>query len=130
MTSKKLDFILFVVVTGIFLLLLLLPYGNSYNADNDSFEPAYLLDDVIMIISYIPFFLLLSAYLMLKVGLLKSIIKFVLIGLSFIYFLNSLGSLFIPLPDFTPGWGALISMTLFPIFIIYLISLRFVKRRS
>ena len=119
----------------VYLLLFLVPYSNVSIPDDDlvkdqEWKATYVWQDGILTIIYIPFGLFLCFYFLLKPKPLKNIVKFILIALSLFYFILSLGDLTVPIQDFVPSWGVVISMMLFPIFIIFLISVNLLDKKN
>src|ERR1700741_1070853 len=122
-----------ILITIIFLLLLVLPYSTSFDPArwNDSAEgwhDNFILKNIELMIIYLPFICFWSAYLFLQENLMKIILKYIILCLSFLYCIISLLSFF-PSQDLIPNIGVYISVLLFPL-VLLMTGMDYFKKRS
>ena len=117
--------VLITLISGVCLLLVLVPYTSVFYVGNngvegESWKSSYVLDDVFLTFLYLPFIILWVAYLFLKSKLFKGILKFILIGLSILYFVIAFLNLTMPVQDAIPHLGVYVSIIILPLVFIYL----------
>lgn len=133
MSQKKIDRVLLALLTLLYVLLFALPYNNVlYSVDDPTKEQnwttAYIIDDELLLISYISLFMVLLIYILVERKLVKVIAKFISIGLSFFLFFISTYSVVMPIQDYNAGWGVIVSLFIFPIVLAYFVTAQFVNK--
>lgn len=103
-------------------MLFVLPYATVFNPeDNGGWERIYIWDDIILFLLHFPFVIFWLTYLLIKKGILRLIIKFTLITISFLFFILSAINFVFIAQDFVPHIGALAGILIFPLLILFLI---------
>ncbi len=105
----------------------LVPYGTVFIPDDrlpedEYWQDSYILSDEISAAMYVPFVLLWVVFLFLKKGMLRAVFKFTLLCLSGFYFLGAAATRMMPVQDFMPNYGVIVTMMLFPLVVVYMIN--------
>ncbi len=103
--------------------LLILPYASSLDftgiEDYATWADLFIWEDEIILLMYVPFFVLWPCYLVAKRKWQLTCLLF----LTFCYMGNNAGLLFLPIPDFVPGPGLVLATTFFPpVLLLYLLT--------
>lgn len=127
MTKTILNKALIICISIISLLMFLVPYATVFNpadglAEEEYWQDSYILSDEISIVVYVPFILFWVLHLFLEKGGFRTVVKFILLALSFYYFIVAASNLVMLMQDFEPGIGIFITMLQFPALLWYLIN--------
>lgn len=107
-----------IFISVVVISLMFLPYAFTLKftgvEDNAEWGYLYLWEDEVLLMMFVPFFLLWPWYLLQK----KKWQIVILSLLSFFYLGNSLGSLALPMQDFIPSAGIILAGSLFPCMVL------------
>lgn len=122
--KKWADIFLYLLLLA-YILIFIFPYGeepDTYQAGQDmNWLPFYILEDWSLSIFYLIFGLSLTIYLFIQIKWVKQVMKYLLLGISLLYFILSSAALIVPVQDFYPDLSILAAWFIFPLLIIYLV---------
>lgn len=90
--------------------------------DQGHWKKSYLIEDWISLMFYLPFVILWAIYLMRTKTMDFGIFKILLVGTAFLIFAIAFLSAAMPGQDYEPSWGILLSLSIFPLLIAFLIN--------
>jgi hypothetical protein len=122
--TSRLNKILIAAISLTVLSIFLLPFSWVFSVEDDAgkWEKVYLIVDLLSLLFYLPFTILWSVYLMRTKVLSFVIFKVSLIVTAFATFIISFFTSVIPGQDYEPGWGVVLSLFIFPLFITFLVN--------
>ncbi len=100
------------------------------SGNGEGWRLAYILDDIVLTVFFLMIIIVWPLYLLLKKSMLKDICKFVLIGLSLIYFYAGFVNVAVIAQDAAPYYGSYLIMLILPLMLCYLISRRQSKKAN
>ena len=126
MSKSLLHKILLMLVSITSILIFYVPFSlvNYEGSDipaNNGWRPVYLLQDITSSIVYIPFTLLWYICLIVKPRQFRNTYNAVMTMAALTGFIISIQSAVLPVQDYKPYTGVLLSLLIFPLFAVYLI---------
>jgi hypothetical protein len=99
---------------------------QNCNDQNKGWEDLYVLSDIELTVTFFPFVILWVIFLLIKKSRPKKVLNFILLGISFLYCFFSIGDFGFAM-DYSPNFGVLISLLLFPTVLTITISEYLIK---
>ncbi|MBS1511882.1 MAG: hypothetical protein JST86_13630 [Bacteroidetes bacterium] len=134
MTVSKTNRLLLICISAVCVLLCVLPYSQVFIHDKSAALPnssvSFILADKELLLIYGPFFILWLAYLLVKKFWLKKLLHFILLGLSFFYFLLAFESFMLMVKSSSFSVALVLTIVLFPLMVMLSVHKRIWRRES